>query len=368
MSARRGLAIALVILVAVVLVRRYLVVPGLILSTPLTLCLLVAGRHIKALESLELLLGDVQPLTLPQKLYQRALSGDPHEILANARAFLKSDSLAAYCDRVLIPALHLASLDADMDSTRQAQQRNVRRVVADVVATLSGSPLPRRRHRGSVLEEVNPGRWLRQQREQSSGRWQGPLGVPAGSVVIGLGLGTPADDLASQMLVRLLRNETVDARHFSPADLDTGSPPGADPDGVSIVYLVSAFASPERLRTDSIIKQVRELLPHACLVRVFCPGIAATELHDSAGLADHLLSSLVQAIQLCSSTREPRDESSLSALDCQHCPTARSEKGAFEGKYGDQFLRQGRKAHVLLGQEQTVEGAITRCAIADVRR
>ena len=52
---------------------------------PLTLCLLVAGRHLKGLGVLELLLGNRQPLTLPQRFYQRALSADPHEIIANAR-------------------------------------------------------------------------------------------------------------------------------------------------------------------------------------------------------------------------------------------------------------------------------------------
>ena len=63
---------------------------GLILSTPLTLCLLVAGRHIKGLAVLELLLGTAASLTLPQRFYQRAISEDPHEILADARAFLKT--------------------------------------------------------------------------------------------------------------------------------------------------------------------------------------------------------------------------------------------------------------------------------------
>src|SRR5450631_4455854 len=56
---------------------------GLILSTPLTLCLLVAGRHMKGLGMLEVLLGNAAPLTLPQSFYQRALSEDPHEILAD---------------------------------------------------------------------------------------------------------------------------------------------------------------------------------------------------------------------------------------------------------------------------------------------
>lgn len=273
---------------------------GLILSTPLTLCLLVAGRHMKTLESLELLLGNVQPLTLPQKFYQRALSGDPHEILANARTFLKRDSLAAYCDRVLIPALHLASLDAAIDATSEAQHRKVRRVVADVVTTLSGSPLPRRRHRGSVLEEVDPGRWLRQQREQLSGRWQGPIGVPPGSIVLCLGLGSPADDLAAELLVRLLRGRTIDARHFSPADIGVGLPPGADPGAVAIVFLMSAFPGPERDRAARLSEQIRALLPRASLVRVFCPGVTgSTGLPGRLNEVDQPATSLVQAIEMC---------------------------------------------------------------------
>ena len=50
---------------------------GLVVSTPLTLCLVVAGRHVKALSLLDVLLGDTQALTMPQRFYQRALSADP---------------------------------------------------------------------------------------------------------------------------------------------------------------------------------------------------------------------------------------------------------------------------------------------------
>jgi predicted PurR-regulated permease PerM len=59
---------------------------GLILSTPLTVCLLVAGRHMKGLGVLELLLGNATPLTLRQKFHRHgALSGDPHEIIADVQ-------------------------------------------------------------------------------------------------------------------------------------------------------------------------------------------------------------------------------------------------------------------------------------------
>lgn len=283
---------------------------GLVLSTPFTLCLLVAGRHVKALNILEFLLGDVQPLTLPQNFYQRALSADPHEIIANARAFLKRDSLATYCDRVLLPALHLAQLDAEPGATNENQQVKIRRVIVDVLSAVGSDSLklPRRRHRGSVLQDVSAGRWLRQEREGSSGRWQGPLGVPPGSVVICSGLGSSADDLAAELLVRMLRTQSIDARHFSSGDINLGLPAGADPEGVSIVYLVSAFPSSERARTDSISKQVRELLPRAYVVRVFCPGVAApSEPGNGAGNTEPTVNSLGQAIEICMSWQEARN-------------------------------------------------------------
>jgi predicted PurR-regulated permease PerM len=289
---------------------------GLLLSTPLTLCLVVAGRHIKALRILEVLLSDTQPLTLPQRAYQRALSGDAQEIIADARTFLKTDSLAAYCDRVLIPALHLAELDATRSASIGNQQTSLRRVIIEVVAALSSEALklPRQAPRTSVLEELSAAGWLRQERERLSGRWQGPLGVPPGSVVICLGLGSAADDLAAELLVRLLRLQKIDARRFSTADLEAGLPPGADPDGVSIAYLLSAFPSPERQHADSISRRLHELFPPALVVRVLCPGVTALrEPSKSAGGADHLADSLVQAIEICESWREAREERPLPA-------------------------------------------------------
>jgi predicted PurR-regulated permease PerM len=295
---------------------------GLILSTPLTLCLVVAGRHVRALNILEMLLGEVQPLTLAQNFYQRALVGDPHEIIANARAFLKRDSLAMYCDRVLLPALHLAHLDAGPGPGTMNQHTKIRRVIVDVLTAVGSHTLklPRRRQRGSVLHDVSAGRWLREERERSSGRWQGPLGVPPGSVVICSGLGPSADDLAAELLVRMLRSDSIDARHFSPCDMNVGLPSGADPDGVSIVYLVSAFPGPERDGVDSLATQVQEVLPHACIVRVFCSGVTSqSDPGNSSGNTDPTVRSLGQAIDFSASWRDmtskqsPSQESQLSA-------------------------------------------------------
>jgi predicted PurR-regulated permease PerM len=167
---------------------------GLIVSTPLTLCLLVAGRHIKALSLLDLILGDTQALTMPERFYQRALSADSDEIIASARDYLKRNSFANYCDLVLLPALHLARIDLTAGAISTEQQLKVRNAMVAVIVAIGGDrrKLPRRRQ-SSVLESTTAGRQLRRQRELISGRWQGPLSVPAGSVIICVGLGSMAD-------------------------------------------------------------------------------------------------------------------------------------------------------------------------------
>ena len=282
---------------------------GLILSTPLTLCLLVGGRHIKALGFLELLLGDTQALTLPQKFYQRALSGDSHEIIAVARAYLKRDSFAAYCDHVLIPALHLGLLDYEIGATNEAQQAKMRNVMVTVVSTLDvGSHGSSRRRRDSVLDQSTSGQALRQQRERLSGRWQGPLEVPPGSIVVCLGLGSTADDLAAELLVRILRDQKLDARHFSVQDSAEGPPPGATPGGVAIVCLVSAFPGPERERSGAVAERTRQLLPGAFVVNVFLPGVSVELDPIQSGNADPTVTSLTHAVQICLEQQRERTQ------------------------------------------------------------
>jgi predicted PurR-regulated permease PerM len=71
---------------------------GLILATPLTMCLVVLGRHVERLKFLEVLLGDRPALSPSESAYQRMLAGDPiagvkriSEILSRPRAHLKPD-------------------------------------------------------------------------------------------------------------------------------------------------------------------------------------------------------------------------------------------------------------------------------------
>src|SRR6185369_6296824 len=84
---------------------------GLILSTPLTLCLIVLGRHVKSLEFLDVLLGDRPALSEVDRFYQRTLANDPDEALDQAEKMLADRPLVDYYDSVVLPGLKLAAAD-----------------------------------------------------------------------------------------------------------------------------------------------------------------------------------------------------------------------------------------------------------------
>jgi len=271
---------------------------GLVVSTPLTLCLVVAGRHVKALDFLDILLGDAPALTMPQRFYQRALSGDSDEIIAAARLFLKRRSFAAYCDSVLMRALHLARLDVAEGTISDDQQLKVRRVIATVIEALDTEAGGRsRRHRyTSVLDDPNLGRHLRRQREGVSGRWQGSLEAPPGSVVLGVGLGSTSDDLATEILVRILRDLHVDARHLSIEDVKAALPPGATPNSVSMVCIVSVAPEQEQERGTQVAAEVRRRFPGACIAAVILPWTPPnSELVPVSSNMDFMASSFEEA-------------------------------------------------------------------------
>jgi len=84
---------------------------GLILSTPLTVCVVVLGRHIPHLSFLHILLGDQPALEPEALLYQRLLAMDDQEARAVAEQYLSEHSLLQLYDSVVLPALTIAELD-----------------------------------------------------------------------------------------------------------------------------------------------------------------------------------------------------------------------------------------------------------------
>lgn len=84
---------------------------GLVLSTPLTVCLAVLGRYVPQFEFLEVLFGSEPVLDPKERLYQRLLAGDPDEATDLAEDILETAYLEDYYGTVAIPALLLAEQD-----------------------------------------------------------------------------------------------------------------------------------------------------------------------------------------------------------------------------------------------------------------
>jgi predicted PurR-regulated permease PerM len=96
---------------------------GLVLSTPLTVCLLVVGRHVPRLRFLQILLGDEPPLTPDSRFYQRLLAMDHEEARKVLENYLEGKTLEQLYDSVLIPALSLAEQDRHQDRLEDAHQK-----------------------------------------------------------------------------------------------------------------------------------------------------------------------------------------------------------------------------------------------------
>src|ERR1700722_19511639 len=110
---------------------------GLILATPLTVCLVVLGRHVDRFKFLDVMLGDQPPLTPPELAYQRMLAGDSDEAAEQAEEFLKEGSLLTYYEKVLVEALKLAQTDADRGLLDNDRMIRVRDAVIEIVDDLS---------------------------------------------------------------------------------------------------------------------------------------------------------------------------------------------------------------------------------------
>ena len=89
---------------------------GLLIATPLTVCLVVIGRHVEPLAFLEVMLGDTPPLAPEETFYQRALESNTRQLVAQATEAVERTSLAQYYDSVAMRGLALAQDDLARDA------------------------------------------------------------------------------------------------------------------------------------------------------------------------------------------------------------------------------------------------------------
>ena len=110
---------------------------GLLLSTPLTVCLVVLGRHVPQLGFFHVLLGDEPALAPELKFYQRLLARDPEEATELAEEYLEDESLDKLYDAVIMPALGLAEQDRLRGSLDRATVQGIAEDTIGVIEELA---------------------------------------------------------------------------------------------------------------------------------------------------------------------------------------------------------------------------------------
>ncbi|MBV8455852.1 MAG: AI-2E family transporter [Acetobacteraceae bacterium] len=262
---------------------------GLILSTPLTLCLVVLGRHIEHLQFLDVMLGDRPALTPTENFYQRILAGDPDEAEEQAERFITEHSLSAYYDEVALQGLQLAAADANRGVLAPRQIERINLAVMELVRELAARDdvePPSAKHDATTVDET-------------------PRELDAASRVSSIlcvaGRG-PLDETTSAMLAQVLEKHgigTIRVPYEAVSRAQIAALNAPDVAQVCISYLDISGGS-AHLRF--LVRRIRERLPGAAVLVGFWaagdPFLRNQAARREIG-ADHYVSSLREALNAC---------------------------------------------------------------------
>ncbi len=172
---------------------------GLVLATPLTVCLVVMGRHIPRLSFLGVLLSDEEPLTPAEDCYHRLITVGDQDETELVDDYLKENSLAALYDSVLVPVISTAETDARdgrLDPEQLADVRESLRVILDDLAM-----------RPAASDHI---------KEEQIEAAHRPNAAPAAACrVYCVPARAERDEFAGAMLTQLLREQSFSARNAS---------------------------------------------------------------------------------------------------------------------------------------------------------
>jgi len=171
--------------------------PGLLLSTPLTVCLVVMGRYVPSLSFLNVLLGDEPVLEPHAHYYQRLLAGDQNEARQVLEAYLKDKTLEELYGSVVIPALGLAEHDRHRGELDEDTQNLVYQGTREIVEELGE---PQSAELQQELHEISP--------DLTGAKKGGPEGVE----VLCIPARDAADDVVASLLCQLLERHGIAAQ------------------------------------------------------------------------------------------------------------------------------------------------------------
>lgn len=113
---------------------------GLVMATPLTVCLVVMGRHIPKLAFLSIVLSDDEALTPAEDCYQRLLRAGEHDEMELVDQYLKTNPLGSLFDSVLLPVVIAAGTDQRLGFLDTEQLQFVEAGLKDILETVSPDP------------------------------------------------------------------------------------------------------------------------------------------------------------------------------------------------------------------------------------
>ena len=245
---------------------------GLILATPLTICLVVLGRHVDRLAFFTVILGD-QPALMPAELvYQRMLARDPVEASEQARMFLREKSLLAYYEDVLLEGLKLAAADAERGLLDPERTLLIRDAVADIVDDLSDHkdiPKPAGEAVAEALTNVARESPSETARELAGRGRTGKLVV----CIPGLGL---IDEALALILTQLLERRGVDVRAEEAGAWSKSRVASLDVKDVALICLCY-METPSPAQMHFAVRRLRRKAPAAIILVALLGATSAVD-------------------------------------------------------------------------------------------
>jgi hypothetical protein len=168
---------------------------GLVLSTPLTVCVLVLGNYVPGMSYLSMLLGSEPVLEPPAQFYQRMLSMESEDMLDLAIKHISESSLEVFYEDVFVPALLLSEEDRHSGTLPEVRQRFIFQSSRELIDELERQDELARLEALGTTPADNPE----------------PATMPSVPVVLGLAARDEADELVAYMLCHLLRRRGLSA-------------------------------------------------------------------------------------------------------------------------------------------------------------
>jgi predicted PurR-regulated permease PerM len=274
---------------------------GLVLATPLTICLVVLGRHVENLKFLEVMFGDRPALSPSELFYQRMLADDPAEALDNAEQFLKERPLAAYYDEVALKGLKLAQADLDRNALDALHLQRIRDSVIELVRELDDhEDQPQKRVTQDVeaaaavdsIEDPRVYDFPILAKDKLTTHWRGEAPVLCIAGRTGL------DEAVAVMLAQILSKQGIGTRLEGVDALSSANILRLETKGI-VMVCVSFLNTSSIAQMRFTIRRLRRKLPGVVIVLGSWNAEADSTVLADAVKADGVALTLHDAVKLC---------------------------------------------------------------------